>query len=359
MAICENNIIESLSDRDREVLDILISDYIATATPVGSKTISLKHRGRYSSATIRGILADLEAKGLLSKPHTSAGRVPTAKGVRYYVDSILKCRELSREEQEEICNRYRCSADLGVEEIINRTTKVLSAISHYVGLVGTSHMDQILFKQMQFVSLSRSRLLGIFVSQEGIVQNKIIDVEEDYSYIDLEKINNYCNSAFLGLTLEDARSKVERELEFIEKDYDRLLSKALMFSKEVFDTVINDDLVFDGESHLIDQPEFADSDKLKELLDMLEEKKQLLHILDKCKQGGGIRIFIGAEARRFELQSDSANRAMGAVSMVTAPFKKDGRILGTLGVIGPMRMQYSKVVPVVDFTAKLIEDLLN
>lgn len=350
MVFEDNNIVDSLSGRDREVLEILISDYIATAMPVGSKSISLKHRDRYSSATIRSILADLEAKGLLLQPHTSAGRIPTTKGVRYYVDSILKCRDLSKEEQEEIYKRYQGAADLGVEEIINRTSKVLSTISHYVGLVGTSHMDQVFFKQMQFVSLSRKRLLGIFVSREGIVQNKIIDVDEEYSYPDLEKINNYCNSVFLGLTLEDARSKVEKELESIEKDYDRLLSKALIFSKEVFSAVTGNDLVFDGESHLIDQPEFADSNQLKELLGMLEEKKQLLHLLSRCKQASGIQIFIGAEV---------GNKAMDSVSIVIAPFKKEGRILGTLGVIGPMRMEYSHVVPVVDFTAKLLEDILN
>lgn len=352
---------ERLKERDHEILKILISDYIATALPVGSKTISKKHQGRYSAATIRNVMSDLEEIGLVRQPHTSAGRVPTAKGVRYYIDSILKCRELSPEEKSEVCKRYADAADLSVDEIIGRTSNVLSAISRYVGLVSTSNMDQVVFKQMQFLPLSSRRLLAIFVSQEGFVENKIIEIEEEYTYPDLEKINNYCNSAFLGLTIEDARGKIIRELERMEKDYDRILSRALIFSKEVFESVAGGDVVFDGESHLVGEPEFLSADKLKNLLFMLEEKKQLLRILDKCREADKVNIFIGAEASCGDAAGEnlSISKTMESVSVVTAPFKKGGHVLGTLGVIGPIRMDYSRVVPVVDFTAKLLEDILN
>lgn len=344
---------ERLKERDREILKILISDYIATALPVGSKTISKKHQGRYSAATIRNVMADLEEMGLLEQPHTSAGRIPTARGVRYYIDSILKCRELSPEEKGEVCKRYADAADLSVDEIIGRTSKVLSAISRYVGLVSTSNMDQVVFKQIQFLPLSSRRLLAIFVSQEGFVENKIIEIDEEYTYPDLEKINNYCNGAFLGLTLEDARIKIMREMERMEKDYDRLLSRALIFSREVFAAVAGGNIVFDGESHLVGEPEFLDAEKLKNLLLMLEEKKQLLCILDRCKEADKVNIFIGAET------DGEVSKTMESVSVITAPFKKGGHVLGTLGVIGPIRMDYSRVVPVVDFTAKLLEDILN
>jgi heat-inducible transcriptional repressor len=352
---------EILNERDREILEILISDYIATALPVGSKTISKKHRGRYSAATIRSIMADLEKMGLLRQPHTSAGRIPTARGVRYYIDSILQCRELSSEEKKEVRRRYADAADLSVDEIIGRTSKVLSAISRHVGLVSTSNMDQVVFKHIQFLPLSSRRLLCIFVSQEGFVQNKIVEVDREYTYPDLEKINNYCNSAFLGLTLEDARRKIIKETERIKKDYDHLLSRALIFSKEVFQAAAGGDIVFDGESHLVGEPEFLSAEKLRNILFMLEEKKQLIHILDRCKEADKVNIFIGAEVqgKGFFEENPDILKTMESVSVVTAPFKKDGRVLGTLGVIGPIRMDYSRVVPVVDFTAKLLEDILN
>lgn len=350
---------EPLSERDREVLEILIADYIATAAPVGSMAISKKHMSRSSSATIRSIMADLEQMGFLSQPHTSAGRIPTAMGFRFYVDSILKYRDLSPEEKDEVYSRYFNEKDLSVEEMLGRTSRALSSISRCVGLVGTSSLGQMLFKQIEFIPLSRGRLLGIFVSQEGFVQNKIVEISEEYTYTDLEKINNYCNSAFMGLSLDDARSKIARELELIEKDYDNLLKHALLFSKELFNVVGDADLLFNGESHLLEKPEFSDVDKLKNLLRVLEEKKQILHLLDRSREAGGVRIFIGQESGIQLGDGPGINEAIESVSVVAAPFRKGGRVLGTLGVIGPMRMDYSRVVPIVDFTAKMLEDLLS
>ncbi len=350
-----------LNARDREILEILISDYIATALPIGSKTISKKQHGRYSAATIRAIMADLEKIGLLKQPYSSAGRIPTAKGVRYYVDSILKSRELSNEEKIEVSKRYADAADLSVDEILNRTSKVLSAISKYVGIVSTSNMDQVIFKQIQFLPLSSRRLLCIFISQEGFVQNRIIEADWEYTYCDLEKINNYCNSVFLGLTLEEAREKIIKEMECIKRDYDLLLSRALIFSKEVFQQISGGGVVLDGESHLIGEPEFSDTERLKNLLIMLEEKKQLIHLLDRCREADKVNIFIGAEAieQDFFKENPEFLKAIESLSVVSAPLKKGGRILGTLGVIGPIRMDYSRVVPVVDFTAKILEDILS
>jgi len=342
--------VKSLSQRDQEILEILISDYISTAAPVGSKTISRKHNGRLSPATIRSITADLEERGLLMQPHTSAGRIPTAQGFRYYVDCLLKCHDISNEDREKVRQFYDVE-DMSVDEVIARTSKLLSTISNYVGLIRTPGWNKILFKQIEFIQLSRGRLLGIFVSQEGFVQNRVIDVSEDYSYPDLEKINRYCNSAFLGLTLNQARAKIALELEAAENDYDRLLARALLFSQEVFSGVPDADLIVDGESRLIAAPEFSNVGRLRELLDVLEEKKQLLHVLERCRETDGVRIFIGAEAQD--------KTGMESVSVIMAPYRKEGQVLGTIGVIGPTRMDYSRVVPIVDFTAKVLEDILN
>jgi heat-inducible transcriptional repressor len=344
----------SLSKRDQEILQILISDYISTASPVGSRVISQKHGGRLSPATIRSVMADLEKMGFLKQPHTSAGRIPTSQGLRYYVDCLLKCHDLSSEERDQVKGFFNTD-DLSVDDIMNRTSKLLSTISNYVGLIRTPGWDRIVFKQIEFIGLSRGRLLGIFVSQEGFVQNRIIEVSEEYSYPDLEKINRYCNAAFLGLTLEEAREKITRELEVAEGDYDKLLLRALLFSQEVFSGVPNADVIVEGESRLLGEPEFSNAARLKELLEILEEKKYLLNLLDRCREVDGVKIFVGAEA---ELQ-DEENQAIESVSLVTAPYRKDGNILGTIGVIGPTRMDYSRVVSIVDFTAKVLEDILN
>lgn len=339
-----------LSKRDSEILEILISDYIATASPVGSLAISKVHMGRLSPATIRGVMADLEGMGLLMQPHTSAGRIPTTQGFRYYIDCLLKCHDLSNDERENVRKFYNTN-DLNVDDVMARTSTLLSTISNYVGLIRTPGWDKIVFKQLEFIKLPHGRLLGIFVSQEGFVQNRVIEISEEYSYPDLEKINRYCNAAFLGLTLEDARAKIAREVESVEGDYDRLLARALLFSQEVFASVPNADLIVDGQSRLFSAPEFSDGTHLRDLMEILEEKKQLLHLLDRCGEVDGVKIFIGAEA------SDVG--AMEQVSVVTAPYHKDGQVLGTIGVIGPTRMDYSRVVPIVDFTAKVLEDILN
>jgi len=350
--------VQSLKTRDREILEILISDYIATAAPVGSKAIAKKHDGHLSPATIRSVMADLEELGLLSQPHTSAGRIPTALGLRYYVDCLLKKHDLSEGERGHIEHLYH-NSDLSVDEVISGTSKILSAISNYVGLIRTPGWSGIVFKQLEFLQLSRNRVLGIFVSQDGLVQNKVIEVSDDYSFLDLEKINRYCNAAFMGLTLEEARTKILRELEAMENDYDRILARALLYSQEVFSGIPNADLIVDGESRLLNAPEFSDTEKLQDLLRMLEEKKQLLHILDRCREVDGVSIFIGAEVDDAFASETGVHQAVESVSVVSAPYRKDGQIVGTIGVIGPTRMNYSRVVPIVDFTARVLEDVFR
>lgn len=356
----------SLSKRDQDVLEILISDYIASASPVGSKAISKKHKGNLSPATIRNIMAELERIGLLTQPHTSSGRVPTAKGLRYYVDSILKCEDLGsvalgsvtfdESEKDKLARLNRISDSDNMNDIIENVSRVISEISHYVGLITIPARDRIVFKQLEFMPLSSRRLLGIFVSREGFVQNKIIDVTEDYTLLDIERINRYCNSAFLGLTLEDAHAKIASELKAAEADYDNLLIKALFFSNELFLSVPNDEVVINGTSELFNLPEFKDTLAMRDLMDVLKEKKQILHILTRCGETDGVNIFIGSESLKDKTKE---NQIMESVSIVSAPYKRGKSVLGSIGVIGPVRMDYSRVVPIVNFTAKVMEDILN
>ncbi len=338
----------TLSARDRDILEILIADYIASAQPVGSRTIAKRYSAHLSPATIRNVMADLEEKGFLWQPHTSAGRVPTEHAMRYYVDSILKVRELDEDERERIKERYE-GVDPNVERMLRRTSTTLSTISRYAGLVTCPRAEQNVFKHIEFISLSRKRLLGIFVAQNGFVQNRIIECEREFTYPELEHINNFCASAFVGLTISDARDKVERQLLDEEAQYDRLLKQAMTMSRALLGDIPDGDLMVDGEQQLMDTPEFSKIDDLKGILSALDEKRQIVKLLNSCLDSEGVKIFIGSKS----------GMPVEGVSLVTAPYREGGRIIGTLGVIGPTRMDYSQVIPVVDFTAKLVSDLID
>ena len=340
---------QELPTRHREILDILISDYIASAQPLGSRTIAKKYYRQLSPASIRNVMADLTEMGLLAQPHVSAGRVPTHAGMRYYVDTLLKRRDLTDGEMETIRERYT-QDERGIDSVLQRTSKILATVSRYAGLVATPTSEQVVFKKIEFVPLSRSRLLGILVTQDGLVQNRLIEVGEELSYPELERIANYCNRYFTGLTLEESTEKVRRELESKRADYDRLLKKAMTLSKSVLDSWPGPQLVVEGEVQLLDAPEFADSRQFRRLLEALEEKRKILHLLERCREGKGVNIFIGADA---EIQG------VDAVGMVAAPYLRDGKVVGAVGVIGPMYMDYSHVVPIVDFTAKVLSDVLE
>lgn len=339
----------TLPERYLGILDILISDYIASAMPVGSRTIAKKYVGNLSPATIRNVMADLTEMGFLKQPHTSAGRIPTCSGMRLYVDTLLKKRELSEGEMEAI--REKCEGDeREIHSILTRTSKMLANVSHYVGLVVTPSAERVIFKQIQFVPLSTGRVLGIFVSRDGLVQNRLIEVSEDLSYPDLERIANYCNNSLMGLTLEEALAKVETELQAEYADYDKLLMKAMLFSKQVLSGVPNSDVVIDGQFQLLDVPEFSESQRFRTIVKELEEKRKVFKLLERVNESDGVRIFIGTE---------SSSEDMDTFGIVGAPYHRDGKVIGTLGVIGPARMEYSSVVPIVDFTAKVLGDILD
>lgn len=337
-----------LSPRDIDVLSLLISEYVATAAPVASGTIAKHSNLGLSSATIRNVLAKFEEIGLLTHPHTSAGRVPTPAGLRFYVNTILNKREISEKERAIIEKQFGNSKS--VEDILKRTGKILSLVSNYTGLIVMPKPTDITFKHIEFIPLSTGKALGIFVSREGLVHNRVVDIGEDFTYPDFEKISNYCNSAFYGFSLEEALKKATKEMEDTRAQYDKILGHALLWSKELFSEASEEELVIHGESKLVLEPEFADAKKLKDVMVALEEKKEIVHLLNRAAESDEVCVFIGAE---------SHYSAVSNCSIVTTPYKKGGKIVGTLGVIGPTRMDYSKVIPTVDFTGKLISELLK
>lgn len=317
-----------------------MSDYIATSAAVGSRELSKKTMEHLSPATVRNVLKDLEEMGYLKQPHTSAGRIPTEKGLRFYVDTCVEKKSLSPAEEAAIRKEHQL-AEKDIRSLLSKTGKVLATLSQCVSLVVSPKLERTVLKQIEFLPLSQGRLLGIFVSQTGIVENKILEMAEAFNYRELEKINNFCNSRFSGLTLEEAKEKLNKELVQEHLEYDRLLSKALFLSQELFEGTEKTEVRVEGELSILE--------RVNTLLSSIEEKRGIMNILDSCLANPDVRIFIGAESR-CETMKD--------LSLITASYAQDGKLLGTLGVIGPVSMDYSKVISIVDFTAKTVSHLL-
>ncbi len=339
---------DRLTERSKQILEAIIEDYIVTAEPVGSRTVTRSHGLSLSPATVRNVMADLEEMGFLASPHTSAGRVPTDMAYRFYVDSLLELRNIARNEQEEI--RKRCSMagrDLG--EALKETSRMLSSLSHYTGIVVAPRFTANVFRHIEFIKLSGSRLLVILVSRNGTVQNKIIETVDEIRPADLVRMSNYLNHLLKGLTIAQVKEKIVTEMKSDKIRYDALLAKALEFSRQTLPE--SDSEVFiEGQANILEQPEFTDVTRMKEIFRAFEEKGQLLTLLDRCMEAQGVNIYIGAEAHLSQ---------MVGMSLITATYMTGKNTLGVLGVIGPTRMGYAKVIPIVDYTAKLVSRLLE
>jgi len=335
--------------RDIDILSLLISEYISSANPVASSMLAARSGLGLSSATIRNVLAKLEEAGLLTHPHTSAGRIPTTSGLRFYVNKILGHRDLNEDEKNTIQRQFGDSP-ASVENILKRTGKILSLVSNYTGLVVMPKPEQISFKHMEFLPLGTGKILGIFVSREGTVHNRVIEVDKELTYPELERITNFCNQKYYGFSLSDAALIAKTELEECRQEADRLISRALTWSAALLDDASQNELLVRGETNLLKAPEFSDVESLKSVMQALEEKKQLMRLLQSAENSDEICVFIGNE---------SGYSALENCSIVTMPYKNGNRTVGTLGVIGPVRMDYSKVIPTVDFTAQIVSALLG
>jgi len=340
---------EELNDRSRKILEAIIEDYIVSAEPVGSRAVTRRHQLTLSPATVRNVMADLEEMGYLVSPHTSAGRVPTEKGYRFYVDSLLQVRQLNREEQLRIKRRYR-QRGLRVEELLQETGRTLSTLSNYTGIVMAPRFTSTAFRHIEFIRLSQGRILVVFVTHSGLVQNKLIENREGLSQAELETISNYLNHTLGGLTIQQVKSRIVEEMAQEKALYDRLLQRALQLSEAALQDEPGGQIFIEGACNILDQPEFADLDRMKRLFRTFEQKNQLVVLLDRAQLADGVQIFIGSESEYSDIEG---------CSLITASYSNSRGTLGTLGVIGPSRMPYSMVIPIVDYTARLVSQLLE
>ncbi len=338
-----------LTERSQNILEAIVEDYISSAEPVGSRAISRKHNFNLSPASVRNVMADLEDMGLLCSPHTSAGRIPTGKGFQYYIDTLLEVRDLNQIEKKNLHNSYRFQ-NMKMEDIMQEVGRVLSGLSQYTGLVMAPKFISTVFRQIEFLRLSQGRLLMIYVSETGLVQNKVIEADPTLTTSDLEQIGNYLNSELNGLSIHEVRSKLKRELQEDQSHFDKLKKRALSLSCAALQDDVEDQLYVSGASLMLGQPEFSTPEQMQRMIQTLESKKNLIELLDRGQSAEGVQIFIGSESSHVDLSD---------CSLITSNFSNQKGAIGTLGVIGPVRMNYSQVVPIVDFTAQLVSRVLD
>jgi heat-inducible transcriptional repressor len=336
-----------LDKRAQVLLKTLVERYIAEGQPVGSRTLS-RHSGLdLSPATIRNVMSDLEEMGLITSPHTSAGRVPTPLGYRFFVDSLLVVKPLDSGDLHQLEDQLHPD---NPQRAIKAASLLLSQLTSFAGVVMTPRRRALSFRQIEFLRLSEKRILLIVVTPEGDVQNRILFTERDYSPSELVSAANFINQNYSGHSFEDIRQRLNEELHEIRQDLISLMSIALAASDQAV-TEGNEQYVISGERNLLAAQDLSqDMSRMRQLFELFERKTSLVQILDLSLRGEGVQIFIGGE---------SGVGAPDEVSVVTAPYKVGGEVVGTVGVIGPTRMAYDRVVPIVDVTAKLLSSALS
>jgi heat-inducible transcriptional repressor len=306
---------EGLNERAQMLLKTLIENYIRDGQPVGSRTLSRDSGLSLSSATIRNVMADLEDLGFVASPHTSAGRIPTDKGYRFFVDTLLKLKPLHHGEIEEIERRLGATAPTG-RSLAQSVSQMLSSVTHMAGLVTLPNPNYVALSQIEFITLSENRALAIMVMDNREIQNRVVQLDRYHSPEELKRAANYLNEAFAGRSLPDVRAQLLHQLQ----------------------------------TNLMGFAELSNVDRLRRLFEAFNEKHDILQLLDNCLRADGVQIFIGQE---------SGYRILDDISVVTAPYLLDNKVVGVLGIIGPTRMAYERVIPIVDFTAKLLGSALN
>lgn len=330
-----------LDDRAKLLLKALVERYIADGQPVGSRTLSKASGLELSPATIRNVMSDLEELGLIASPHTSAGRIPTNRGYRLFVDTMLTVQKGELLTQ-------RLAPDQP-QKVIASAANMLSSLSHYVGVVMAPKRASV-FRHIEFLRLSEKRVLLIIVSPEGDVQNRVIFTEADYSQSQLIEASNYLNAHYAGMAIEQVRLRVKQELVNLQSEIASLMQAAVQMSSEVLNED-EGDVVISGERNLLSVSDFSsDMGNLRQAFDLFEQKTQLMRLLDVSSQADGVRIFIGGESQFVPMQE---------LSVVSASYEVDGHVVGTLGVIGPTRMPYERMIQIVDITSKLVGNALS
>jgi heat-inducible transcriptional repressor len=335
-----------LDQRSKLLLKALVERYIADGQPVGSRTLAKAAGMELSPATIRNVMSDLEELGLIASPHTSAGRIPTARGYRLFVDTMLTVR---REDISRMEDMGTGGFDAGQpQRVISHAAQMLSSLSQYVGVVMAPRRASV-FRHIEFLSLSDRRVLVILVSPDGDVQNRIIHTQVNFSQSQLLEAANFLNAHYAGLTMEAVRGRLKTEVDALRGEIAQLMQDAVDIGTGP--EAAGDDVVVSGERNLLSVSEFSsDMGHLRQLFDLFEQKTQLIRLLDVSDQAEGVRIYIGGESQVVPFED---------LSVVTAPYEVDGHIVGTLGVIGPQRMAYERMIQIVDVTAKLVSNALS
>jgi heat-inducible transcriptional repressor len=336
-----------LDKRAQILLKTLIERYIAEGQPVGSRTLSKYSGLDLSPATIRNVMADLEELGFIASPHTSAGRVPTPLGYRIFIDTLLVTKPLESQAVQRMEGELHPD---NPQRVIHAASHLLSQLTQFAGVVMTPRRRAMTFRHIEFLSLSEKRVLLIVVTPEGDVQNRILFTERDFTSSELTEAANYINQHYSGQAFEDIRARLQTELGELRQDMIRLLTTAVDAGNAAM-TEGNEQYVISGERNLLSLQDLSqDMRRLRQLFELFERKTSLLQVLDLTLRSEGVQIFIGGE---------SGVSTPDEVSIVTAPYKVNGEVVGTLGVIGPTRMAYDRVVPIVDVTAKLLASALS
>ncbi len=339
-----------LDDRARTLLKTLVERYIADGTPVGSRTLSRTSGLDLSPATIRNVMADLEDLGLIASPHTSAGRIPTARGYRLFVDTMLTARavELPQVTADMAAAREQLQPDQP-QRVIAQAASLLSSLSHFVGVV-TAPRKASVFHHIEFLRLGERRVLVILVAPDGDVQNRVLFTARDHTQSELVEATNFLNAHYAGLTIEEVRERLKHEVDALRVEIAALMQAAVQAGSDVL-AESSDNVVVSGERNLLSVQDFGnDMSSLRRLFAVFEQKTELMRLLDVSSRAEGVRIYIGGESRVVPFEE---------LSVVTAPYEVDGRIVGTLGVIGPTRMAYDRMIQIVDITSRLVGNALS
>ncbi len=330
-----------LDERARLLLKALVERYIADGTPVGSRTLSRASGLELSPATIRNVMSDLEELGLIVSPHTSAGRIPTARGYRLFVDTMLTAQREELAPQTLVADQP--------QKVIASAAQLLSSLSHFVGVVIAPRRTSV-FRQIEFLRLSERRFLVIIVSPEGDVQNRVIFTETDFTQSQLVEAANFLNTHYAGLAIEQVRARLKVEVEQLRGQIGLLMQAAVQAGSDAMSQA-QDEVVIAGERNLLALSDFSsDMGQLRRAFDLFEQKTQIMRLLDISDQAEGVRIFIGGESQIVPFEE---------LSVVSAPYEVDGQIVGTLGVIGPTRMPYDRMIQIVDITSRLVSNALS
>jgi len=334
----------SVPDRAQHFLKVLVERYIRLGEPVGSRTLARDSGLDLSPATIRNVMADLEEMGLVESPHTSSGRIPTASGYRMFVDSLLTLQPLESNELARLRGELKGETD--AKSLVESASRLLSGLTHMAGVVTVPRHDKIIFHQIEFLPLSGTRILTILVTLEGEVHNRVITTRKAFSEAELKEAANFLTEHYSGRALDEMHRELIAEMEDARNRMNKIMIRAMEMAEQVIDsTSEKEDYVLAGQTNLMDFDELAQMDRLRQLFDSFTQKQELLHLLDESMRADGIQLFIGKE---------SGYGSLDHCSLVTARYEMDGRVAGVLGVIGPTRMAYNRVIPIVDVTAKLL-----